>query len=1292
MYDYVGDEKSGLRRMFHSHYLSDGQSVTYANAGQNGTGGTIVVSTHGAGNAVTIGGGSGSTRLSALGGTVSGDGGSINVSSDDAVTVPLNTNLIANARQTGSGGSVSVTSGAPLTINSKSIAVTAAANGNGGSISLTGSSLKVIGDVHADGSGTGNGGQIGLTSRAADYTLDGTSNLYARSGQGGGHGGTISASAGGNLTVLSKAILNTNVRGEDGTGGNITLTGGTLGAGGLTIDSNLNVNGAGSGSGGNITVSSAASGSAGSIIVNGNLTAKDGAIFFKAVDQLKVDASGKLTGKVQIEGLNIDFTSTCDNQHLTLGDVTAAQGDALIAVTGAASDIELVAGATITAVGNQTAQAGSVTLKTTRNITIDEGAKVIVNGVQDQNAGTINLTAGTSGDGILKLDGDLLANGLGIGNAGTINLTYTSGATLRIGINGAVVANADPNGSGLAGEVSFTDNKEADMSLDIEGTVSTESPSGTPATIRALPCNVATFAARIKVGGTGSINGDFDVTALNIDFKLENPNTSLEVDRLNAPFGSVKVTCTNPNQSIKLIPGGFINALNKVELTTNKLVFAAQSAYIQARDSISITGITGLEIDGPGSIQNAVPAPSPLTIDIKSPTGDIHIDQVGINAKTLIAPGSIIQITAQTGNIYITKSVLDASSLDYARGIYIKAKNGQVTTDSTTKLIDTGFLNSEINGAIWMVAKSLDLAGNFDSSGAAAGRVNLNCTGTARIAATINANHLPQSGPQGAPGLIEIYAGALTLDGAKIFSRGKGAQIILSSNNGDLNINSSNLEAQGDSSDQNLNGGITVAAHGGSLKVDTGSSLKSANGIIILNCMTNSMKPDLTIDGTIDVNSVSSQLAGGMINLLDPDGKITVGSTALVTSVGAALNDPKLLGGIIKLNSHSIEIDGVVQVQKTSSRSGVYMQSSATTVTPSLSVIGTGSISAPTIRLTAKFIDYAVDNSTGVFSAKATSANPDTGTSISIKTSMLVMNLSDITSTTGNIVLQNKLEVGQILVAQGASISTKGGSIALIVGADSPNFITPGNSNRPSEVRLSGTLNHDIFFRGTVSVTTPSTQLAKLQASDSAPIDLDAGSGSIMLGSGSTIKTVAFVEQLDRSKPVMASNQQVGLYGDACVLDGLPGELVIDARNSSLQLISKGFTVVMRRGDCILVKRSYDGSTSVNCLSNRAYSGIRVNNLQLKPGQAVVLANSIANTKARLLAQQAVAVRSLSYSDTAVLCEVALPSLFSTSRALKMVRHASDKRSDACWSRIQKDWVCSSTITSGHGAYKYCGE
>ena len=75
--------------------------------------------------------------------------------------------------------------------------MTAGTNGNGGSISLTGTPLNVIGNLNADGNGTGNGGSISLSS-GGDYTLNGTSNLYARSGSGGGNGGTISVSAGGN--------------------------------------------------------------------------------------------------------------------------------------------------------------------------------------------------------------------------------------------------------------------------------------------------------------------------------------------------------------------------------------------------------------------------------------------------------------------------------------------------------------------------------------------------------------------------------------------------------------------------------------------------------------------------------------------------------------------------------------------------------------------------------------------------------------------------------------------------------------------------------------------------------------------------------------------------------------------------------------------------------------------------------------------------------------------------------------------------------------------------------------
>jgi hypothetical protein len=78
----------------------------FANAGQAGNGGTITISTSGAGNAVTVGGGA---SLTALGGTRSGNGGNISITSPGDILAGRTalTGLInVSARGVGNGGAI----------------------------------------------------------------------------------------------------------------------------------------------------------------------------------------------------------------------------------------------------------------------------------------------------------------------------------------------------------------------------------------------------------------------------------------------------------------------------------------------------------------------------------------------------------------------------------------------------------------------------------------------------------------------------------------------------------------------------------------------------------------------------------------------------------------------------------------------------------------------------------------------------------------------------------------------------------------------------------------------------------------------------------------------------------------------------------------------------------------------------------------------------------------------------------------------------------------------------------
>ncbi len=239
-------------------------TIINANAGQNGTGGTITVSTTGAGNAITITGNN--TLLSAEGGTAKGDGGAIIINAPDALSVN-NTLMTVGARGNGNGGTVTLTAGTAGS-GDLSFAGTVLANagtvGNGGTINLTSvsgnitpgdatvpvvlgadgdansgaagtititansgsialgdaSSSKPAGSIHADAAGSGTGGVITLTSNS-DINLS-VANMSANSSS--GQAGTILfTSNNGNITTTANLLASSTSSSAAGNGGAVVI-------------------------------------------------------------------------------------------------------------------------------------------------------------------------------------------------------------------------------------------------------------------------------------------------------------------------------------------------------------------------------------------------------------------------------------------------------------------------------------------------------------------------------------------------------------------------------------------------------------------------------------------------------------------------------------------------------------------------------------------------------------------------------------------------------------------------------------------------------------------------------------------------------------------------------------------------------------------------------------------------------------------------------------------------------------------------------------------------------------
>ena len=316
------------------------------------------------------------------------------------------------------GGAVIMGGQQGLTVDGSAIDVAASgAQGNGGAISLftgsfsgpaaQGGPLTITGTLNADGSGTGNGGTItiGANGRQDDLTIDANTVISAQSGTDGGDGGSVTLTAGRNVTLTSSTI-HLSPRGKDGSGGFVELDA-NLGRtnGNITVNGDLSVNGKGVGNGGTILLDPIIQIEPPpiAITVNGNLSASAGEV-----------GTG---GTILLEGS---------------GDIVVGNASSLKSMRADG--------------GTTSGDGGGITVTTNANATLNTSL-ISASAQGNGNGGFINIATGNSGTGTLAIGGDIGVDGQGsAGNGGSVALrapTITASGTRNehISANGAGTGN-----------------------------------------------------------------------------------------------------------------------------------------------------------------------------------------------------------------------------------------------------------------------------------------------------------------------------------------------------------------------------------------------------------------------------------------------------------------------------------------------------------------------------------------------------------------------------------------------------------------------------------------------------------------------------------------------------------------------------------------------------------------------------------------------------------------------------------------------------------------------------------
>ena len=422
------------------------------------------------GTAVTLGAGTGGITFS----------GTAGISTNSSTGTAGNISVISN------GGAVSFGTGS-VTANATG------ATGNGGSITIEGLSFSDHGSVNANATGAGNGGSITVEAVGSTANLAISNTTFnALSGLTSGNGGTVTLSAGQNLSIASSANINVNSRATNGNGGTISITNGVSTAGNLQISKTLTANGSGTGKGGEILISAnsnnvfligaaSSNGTSGNLIANGgtavggsggtisvtnrgtggitldsysNISAaassgggSGGSITFNAnsgiltlpAGLLSVNANGPGTyngGSISLTGASINLSGA---GTLSLEANGAGSGNGgTITVHATASSITLGNGngniALISATGGSTGSnagnGGSVTITAAQSLTIASSATINVSPLgHNGSGGSIFLT---NGSGFMYIDQSLNANGVGTGSGGQIVISNNSSSVFLI--------------------------------------------------------------------------------------------------------------------------------------------------------------------------------------------------------------------------------------------------------------------------------------------------------------------------------------------------------------------------------------------------------------------------------------------------------------------------------------------------------------------------------------------------------------------------------------------------------------------------------------------------------------------------------------------------------------------------------------------------------------------------------------------------------------------------------------------------------------------------------------------
>jgi filamentous hemagglutinin family protein len=870
----------------------------------------------------------------------------------DITTGVLNTSSASSIGNAANGGAVSLQSATGnITLNGQldtnfmaidtSSTATAGTAANAGNVTLNAATggISGVGNINASANAattSGNGGTISL-SAGTDISLTGSLNASASGA--GGNGGPISLAAGNGISLIG--LLNTSASGVNGNGGLISLSAGT----GISLTGAVNASASGaSGNGGTVSLNT----------TNGDISLFNGSIDIpgsndgidthsQSGDAGDIKLSILNTGNIQIDGSLRAFVNSIgsagDGGAIALstlsGNITigggvqsfshgsGSAGDAgAIAVSTGKGNIQVGGGvqAYSLAEGGAASDGGSVTLNASGTLNIldllDTSSQTLAADADAGTGGNVNLTAGgtiTLADSGINASSQAGGSGGNAGNGGNLRLTSTSGDILTGGLLTFSAVNGAIGNAAQGGDITLS---AANGSVTVSNSSGVTSSS--PIITQSIVGPTGQGTGNAGNAGTVTITAGNSITIKSSIFASSTTGTGTAGNG-----GRIQLTTAN---DIDL--SGGLTAYSQTNLGTagdgGAIALTAQNGFVRVPSSIwtythsASGGDTGsggaIRINAAGDINiNSNGNTNLGSMNTSSVSGSGNARAGGTIALTTTngyiraADGILSYVQSQTGNVG------DAGNITFTAndGITVDASTGSALGINASNTASNG--NAGQAGAITLITANNDITLNTLLSATASGAAGTGTGGAIRLrteAGGITVGPLQLGSSTGSSNPLTADATG-TID----FSAGltlSGASLRLGDTIQPENVLlPTQVDTQGGSIRLNqigdLNFATQVTTRGGNLRLTTAGDLTISSNLV-------------TDGGSIVLNGARVNTRAGELDsssITGDSGNITIeAARALVTgNLNASNSRPGLTGmtsgngGTITLSSNQGTID-----------------------------------------------------------------------------------------------------------------------------------------------------------------------------------------------------------------------------------------------------------------------------------------------------------------------------------------------------------------------------------------------